>query len=71
MCAKGGQVRRRGSYPLLLGEIRDLLTDVFHYSILHLLSVATERVTNGHLVKQGLPDRTGLSNEIFCHVANV
>lgn len=46
-------MRRRGSYPLLLGEIRDLLTDVFHYSILHLLSVATERVTNGHLVSKG------------------
>lgn len=41
------------TYLPSLGETRDLLTVVFHYFILHLLSVAAERATRDGLIKQG------------------
>lgn len=52
-------------YLLFLGEIRNLVTAIFHYSLLHLLSVAAERADKGGLVSQELLDRMGLTG--FCY----
>ena len=56
-------------------RLKRLSMHEFHYSILHLLSVAAEKVTKGGLDKHGLldrsPDRTGLTNRIFCQHENI
>lgn len=39
---------------LFPGKIRNLLAAIFHYSILHLLSVAAKRANKGGLVSHGL-----------------
>ena len=56
-------------------QLKQLSMHAFHYSIPNLLSVAAERVTKGGLDKHGLPDRspdrTGLTNRIFCHNENI